>query len=190
MEIQQNSDDIVTNPPRKVELIDDIVYMSPAPNLKHSKLMFNITLAFEMYLRGKKCKVYQVPNVFYDQDKPKNHFIPDIAVMCEPDKIKPLGYYGVPNLVVEILSSNRKDDLVIKLKLYERIGVGEYWIVDPLNDTINQYVLIDSRYELAEVYRNLTEEELEENEREQYKTIITPNLFKDLNIKVSDIFEV
>ncbi|OOO00449.1 MAG: hypothetical protein ATN35_07285 [Epulopiscium sp. Nele67-Bin004] len=190
MEKAVNSLDKILNP-RKIEIIDDIVYMSPLPSVKHSKLMFRITLPFEMYLRKKKCEVYQVINVYYNPDKPKNHVIPDIAVMCEPDKFKPNGYYGVPSLIVEILSSNRKDDQGTKFDLYERIGVSEYWIVDPLSDTINQYILINGKYKLIEVYRYILAEEfetLDENEQEEHKTFIVPNLFKDLEISLEDIF--
>ncbi len=186
---QKNS---VINPPRKVEIIDDIVYMSPAPTFKHNKVMFRITVGFENYLRGKKCSVHQTGNVYFNPDKPKEHVIPDISVMCEPDKFKPAGYYGVPSLIVEILSSNRKDDLGTKFKLYERIGVSEYWIVDPVSDTISQYILIDGRYELLEAYCHLSEEDfsyLDEDEQKEHKTVIVPNLFKDLEILVADIFE-
>ncbi len=188
--IQENS--IITNPPRKVEIIDDIVYMSPSPSIKHNKIISRLDAKFEKYLRGKKCSVHTVPNVYYNPDKPKNYIIPDVAVMCEPEKFKPVGYYGVPSLIVEVLSTNRKDDLYTKFELYERIGVGEYWIVDPTNDTINQYVLVEGKYKLIEVYRYYTQEDVEyltEDEQEDCKTIITPELFKDLEIKLEDIFE-
>ncbi|OON98735.1 MAG: hypothetical protein ATN35_03745 [Epulopiscium sp. Nele67-Bin004] len=112
--------------------------------------------------------------------------------MCEPDKFKQNGYHGVPSLIVEILSSNRKDDLETKFKLYERIGVGEYWIIDPSNNIINQYVLVNDRYNLVEVYNHLLQEEFEElddEEQAEHKTFITPNLFKELDISLGDIFK-
>ncbi len=97
MEIPINKNEsIITNPPRKVEIIDDIVYMSPSPNIKHNKVMVDTYLAFNNYLIGKKCSVHIVPNIYYNSDKPKNHVIPDVAVMCEPDKFKQNGYHGVP----------------------------------------------------------------------------------------------
>jgi Uma2 family endonuclease len=47
------------------------------------------------------------------------------------------GIVGAPDLVVEILSeSNRKTDETTKRKLYEWAGVLEYWIVDPLLETV------------------------------------------------------
>ncbi len=184
-----NQDLIITNPPRKIELIDDIVYMSPAPSLKHNRIMGRINTAFDIYLRGKKCSVYMVSNVYYNPDKPKNHIIPDVAIMCEPDKFKPNGYYGVPSLIVEILSNNRKDDIGTKFELYERIGVKEYWIIDPISDSINQYILVDGKYKLLEAVIYLLDTDIEElEEQEEYKAVITPSIFPDLDIALSEIF--
>jgi Uma2 family endonuclease len=57
---------------------------------------------------------------------------------------------GAPSLVVEIGSpSTRKRDATIKRRLYERVGVDEYWIIDPELDAIDVYRLIDGRYQRA-----------------------------------------
>ena len=42
---------------------------------------------------------------------------------------------SIPDIVIEILSSNRNRDLVRKRRLYAESGVPEYWIFDPRNDT-------------------------------------------------------
>jgi len=48
--------------------------------------------------------------------------------------------HGAPDLAIEVLSpSTRRKDLVVKRLLYERIGVVEYWIVDPKRDAVQVY---------------------------------------------------
>ena len=42
-----------------------------------------------------------------------------------------LDFNDLPILVVEIVSSNRRDDYVIKRNEYEMAQIAEYWIVDP-----------------------------------------------------------
>ena len=43
---------------------------------------------------------------------------------------------GVPDVVIEILSSDRNRDLLMKRGLYADAGIPEYWIVDPANGSI------------------------------------------------------
>ena len=48
---------------------------------------------------------------------------------------------GPPDLIVEILSpSTRRKDRELKLNLYQRAGVDEYWIVDPVARHLVEYV--------------------------------------------------
>ncbi len=53
---------------------------------------------------------------------------------------------GVPDIVVEILSSDRGHDLVRKREMYAESGVREYWIIDPRNDTVTMLELHVSQY--------------------------------------------
>ncbi|MBO9608176.1 MAG: Uma2 family endonuclease [Paenibacillaceae bacterium] len=71
---------------------------------------------------------------------------------------------GSPDLVIEITGkySYRRDKLK-KTKVYAKYGVPEYWIVDPDNATLEQYVLqADGAYVLADVY---SEDEIVRSER-------------------------
>ena len=57
-------------------------------------------------------------------------------------------------MVVEILSpSTQRHDQLVKLALYQRAGVREYWIVDPMNKTV-RVMLLDSSgtFQLHEIY--------------------------------------
>ena len=53
---------------------------------------------------------------------------------------------GVPDLVVETLSSDRNRDLVMKRAIYAEAGIPEYWLVDPVNDTITVLELSGPEY--------------------------------------------
>jgi Uma2 family endonuclease len=50
-------------------------------------------------------------------------------------------------LAVEVLSpSTRRRDLSNKLRLYERAGVTEYWVLDPVEDSVEVYGLNEGGY--------------------------------------------
>lgn len=44
-----------------------------------------------------------------------------------------------PDWVCEILSKNRRNDLVKKKRTYHRDQVNHYWIVDPIEETLAVY---------------------------------------------------
>lgn len=52
-------------------------------------------------------------------------------------------------LVIEILSPSAKSrDRGVKFKDYQAHGIDEYWIIDPTDDTLEQYHLFGEEYEL------------------------------------------
>jgi Uma2 family endonuclease len=53
-------------------------------------------------------------------------------------------------MVVEVISeSTEARDRGVKMQDYAEHDIGEYWIVDPEGETIEQYLLRDGAYELA-----------------------------------------
>ena len=87
---------------RREELIGGkVVMMSPA-SVNHTFVSGNIYWLFASYLRGKKCTPISDGSTVFLTDK--DHFVPDVMVVCDPDKIKSDGIYGAPDLVVEVLS--------------------------------------------------------------------------------------
>ena len=97
---------------------------------------------------GKKCRVYAAPFAVWlferDGEAPEDvdtMVEPDISVVCDGDKLDRHGCKGAPDLVIEILSpSTRRHDRLIKLGLYQRAGVREYWIVDPENKAVQAFL--------------------------------------------------
>lgn len=60
---------------------------------------------------------------------------------------------GVPDLVVEVTSpSTRRVDRGEKLFEYAKAAVGEYWLIDPAEQTIEVYVLRQGAYELIDKF--------------------------------------
>ncbi|MDE0213549.1 MAG: Uma2 family endonuclease, partial [Deltaproteobacteria bacterium] len=61
--------------------------------------------------------------------------------------------HGAPDLVVEIASpSTVHRDRGIKRELYARHGVAEYWLVDPVTETVEVLRLTDRRFVIAGRY--------------------------------------
>ena len=68
---------------------------------------------------------------------------PDITVI-RADRAGIIGATVIndaPDIVVEVLSSNRRADLVRKRELYEAAGIAEYWILDGDADTVTVLAL-------------------------------------------------
>lgn len=61
-----------------------------------------------------------------------------MSIICDKSKFKSGRYYGTPKFIVEVLSpATRKRDLGEKKELYEKHGVGEYWIIDYSSQAID-----------------------------------------------------
>lgn len=167
-----------------------IVAMSPRPSVNHNRVAFNIAYLFESYLRGKKCTAFADGTDLYLSEE--DRFIPDMMVVCDPDKIKGDGVHGAPDLVVEVLSpSTAKNDRTHKKEVYARSGVREYWLVDPANESVEVYRINGSEFVFHEMYFLYTDWELAqmtEGERAALVTHFKCCLFDDLDISLKDIF--
>jgi Uma2 family endonuclease len=78
-----------------------------------------------------------------------NDVQPDLMVVLESRRsiITEEGIYGVPDLVLEIISpSSIKTDRKTKFSLYEEMGIAEYWLVDTKNRSIEVYQLRETGY--------------------------------------------
>ena len=93
---------------------------------------------------------------------------------------------------LEVLSpTSIQRDREVKFKKYEQCGVKEYWIVDPLNKSLEQFVLEDRKYKLYGVYTKLDEEDRErlaESERNNLVTEFTTSVFRDLSVNIDEVF--
>jgi len=138
------------------ELIDGKIFkMSPAPTSMHQKVSMELSRQISSFLLGKKCQVFAAPfdvrlptNVKSKQHKEITTVVqPDLCVICDANKIDENGCLGAPDWIIEILSKYSSDrDLGQKFDVYEKAGVGEYWVVHPSEQTLLVYVLQDGQY--------------------------------------------
>ncbi len=118
----------------RYELIEGELYVSPAPGLPHQRVLRKLLVKLDNYLSQNPVgEIIPGPNAILS-----NHdwVIPDIVFVSKErwDSIaEKLGFYGAPDLMIEILSPgvrNRSHDLKLKRKQYGKFGVQEYWVVD------------------------------------------------------------
>ena len=175
--------ELVDSSDQRYELIDGEIYLLASPSIKHQIVVNEIAWHFNNYFRGKSCRSLTSPldvRLFgfatkFEEDP--NVVQPDVVVICDIDQIKELSKYeGIPTLVVEVLSPSTKGkDMAIKLNLYMKSGVSEYWVVRPENKNILQYSFSPERS-----IDSLKSLEVEDT--------IESSVFAELKILLGDIF--
>ncbi|MBR4544870.1 MAG: Uma2 family endonuclease [Oscillibacter sp.] len=176
---------------RREEIINGKVVMMASPTLNHNFVAGNIYALFFNYLDKRPC------TPFSDNTKvilsETERYIPDMMVVCDPNKFGKNCINGAPDLVVEVLSpKTARNDRGFKKDAYERHGVREYWIVSPAERTIEQYVLRDGRFVLHNVYAQFPQfmlDDMTEEERAAVVTEFQSVLFDDLTIRLEDVFK-
>jgi len=114
------------------EIIGGVAYaMVPSPSTRHQSVVLSLAARLRSSLAGSPCRPFIAPTDVKLSDL--DVVQPDILVVCDPSKVKPSHIEGAPDLVVEVLSPGTSaKDLRQKRQLYERSGVREYLVVDPL----------------------------------------------------------
>ncbi|MCL6447287.1 MAG: Uma2 family endonuclease [Armatimonadetes bacterium] len=143
------------------ELIDGVPYaMSPAPPRRHQEILGELYRQFANYLLDKACKVYLAPfDVRLPEGNEKDTEVktvvqPDLVVVCDQSRLDERGCKGSPDLVIEVVSpTTLKRDLREKFYLYEKAGIKEYWVVNPVEKNVLVFVLgEDKKYGRHEIY--------------------------------------
>lgn len=145
----------------RIELIDGEAVLMSLPSTVHQKISGELFRQLANFLEGKKCEVFSAPfgvRLFEkDGDSPENvdtMVEPDISVICDRDKLDRHGCKGAPDLIVEILSpSTQRRDRLIKLELYQRAGVREYWLVSPEEQTVQVLLFTNGLLLPYELYK-------------------------------------
>jgi Uma2 family endonuclease len=121
------------------------------PFPRHQRVAFNIGEILRDYERRTGGLVFCVPiDIVFSEH---NVVQPDVVFFSKErrhviDMME--ATRAAPDLAVEVLSrSTEARDRGRKMELLARFGVPEYWIVDPVKNTLEIYVLRGPAYELA-----------------------------------------
>ena len=163
---------------RKMELDEGELYIMPRPRTGHQSLQGDLIWYFQGYLRtfdDPPAEVLHDVIVALSLER-RILYSPDLAVILRNSRavVTDRTVEGPPDIVVEILSSDRSRDLVRKRLIYAEAGIPEYWIFDPRQDTATLLELRDGEYVERAV---LTAED----------TLTTP-LLPGLTIPLADVF--
>jgi len=137
-------------PSEKVEFIDgEVVMHSPARyrHLDATSLLFRVLSTYADLQKLGSVQSEKCLCVF-----PRNDYEPDIvffgrekSATFQPETMK----FPVPDMIVEVLSeTTEKRDRGVKFEDFASNGVGEYWMVDADEQTVEQYLLKGEDYEL------------------------------------------
>ncbi|MFP4254852.1 MAG: Uma2 family endonuclease [Halothece sp.] len=153
----------------KYELRRGVIVEMPKPKGKHSeitgfgikKLNYAIDQIEAPYFIPRECMIKVLDNTGYE---------PDIAVVDRPsladeprwDSSSIIENGKSVKLLVEVVSTNWRDDYALKLSDYESLGIEEYWIADylgiggrryigsPKQPTLSVCTLVDGEYEIQQ----------------------------------------
>jgi len=129
------------------ELIDGVAYLMGAPTVSHQRIVGLFYRLLADFLEGKPCEAFLSPFDVLSfgpgelgEDDCSTVVQPDLLVLCDKSGLNEKNLHGMPELVAEVLSpsSSRKDQHE-KFALYEKRGVQEYWVIEPLGEWLCVY---------------------------------------------------
>ncbi len=156
------------NDSEQYELIEGKLVEMMRPIGKHEEI--GGFIAFELGLEIRRLQLpYFIPNTAaIKPNRPNTGYVPDIIVLDREnlvndpywEKASSISLGTSAKLVIEIVSSNWRDDYLKKFDDYEALEIEEYWIIDylakgsaryigiPKEPTISIYQLIDGEYQV------------------------------------------
>jgi len=182
------------NSQKRYELHEGVIVQMSPPTGDHEEIVG--FLVGEIVAEYKRLKLpYFIPKTaFIKPTQTESAYSPDVLILNQPNLVnEPLWKKestvsqgaSIP-LVVEVVSTNWRDDYLKKAADYEAVGIVEYWIVDyaalggrrfignPKQPTISIYSLVEGEYQVSQ-FRNSSR--------------IQSCIFPELNLTAQEIFE-
>jgi len=137
------------------ELINGTAYVRepPSPSPSHQWIAGELYRQIANALKGKPCRVcmapfdIRLPKSTEEDDQVDTVVQPDVFIACDLQKFDARGMRGAPDWIAEVLSpGTARHDKIVKVPVYERAGVREVWLIDPIHRTLSLYRLEAGHY--------------------------------------------
>ncbi|MEO5952029.1 MAG: Uma2 family endonuclease [Chloroflexia bacterium] len=131
---------------RLMEYTDGCIEVLPMPTENHQAMLEWLFLALRVFIESLGGKVRFAPLRLMVRDGKFRE--PDILLVRDArDPRRQNQYWRGADLVVEVVSEDDPErDITIKRADYANAGIPEYWIVNPLNETITVLELKGDSY--------------------------------------------
>jgi Uma2 family endonuclease len=128
---------------KRYQVIEGVLVEMPSPTSLHQILAGEFLLALNIALNGSVFKVLHRVDIALGSthlDSSRVVLQPDLVALQLPISSQSLCYLGAPLWVLEVVSpTTYHQDHVVKLHLYEKYGIGEYWLVNPDLRTVTAF---------------------------------------------------
>ncbi len=133
------------------ELLNGELFQMSSPIIIHQRISRRLVIVLNGLIPNGE--VFYAPlDVYFDDF---NVVQPDVMWVAEGSQCVVLEKHlrGAPDLIIEILSpGTNKRDRQGKFRLYQQFGVREYWIIDPIEQLIEVWQLVDGKFNIIDVY--------------------------------------
>jgi Uma2 family endonuclease len=124
---------------------------------KAPKISGAMSFQLRTFLKGKPCELYLGPlDIRHNVNQGDDTVVqPDVLVICDSSKLADdLCCNGAPDFAIEVLlEETTGHERIVKFQKYLEAGIREYWIIDPIDENVQVYVLHDGVY-VAHMYEN------------------------------------
>jgi len=135
---------------QKIEFINGEIIMQTPVKIEHDNISTNLLMILKAFVQ--KNNLGYVGHEKMLIALTRNDYEPDICYWRKEKSdrfIQGQMKFPAPDFIVEVISSSTEIiDRTIKFEDYAYHGVQEYWIVDPNNKIVEQYILKNDKYEL------------------------------------------
>jgi Uma2 family endonuclease len=159
------------------EIIDGELFVTPFPGFAHQRVISRLFETLVVFVRA-----HQLGEVFTSGLKvvlgEPTGVGPDLVFISAANmkNMRPDGFYGIPELVVEVTSTQPQLDRYVKFRKYEGAGVPHYWIADPRTRTLEVFELTAGKYRRAAELKD--------------EGVFRPSLFPGLELDTSGLWPV